>query len=188
MEERARRIVDTAIQLAEEGGFEAVRLRDVAAHAGVALGTVYKRFKSKEDILVAAISREADNLELLVRQTRVSGDTCAERGARFFDLLTRVFLGKPNFARAVLRSIASGEPAAAGKIAAYQQRVANLITAAVWDEPVPEEPDPERNPISFLLQQVWFANLVGWMGGLHTDDEVIAQMRFTVELVFRNDR
>ena len=29
MEERARRIVDAAIELAEQGGFEAVRLRDV---------------------------------------------------------------------------------------------------------------------------------------------------------------
>ena len=40
MEERAQRIVDTAIELAERGGFEAVRLRDVAADAGVALGTL----------------------------------------------------------------------------------------------------------------------------------------------------
>ena len=32
-EERARRIVETAVELAEQGGFEAVRLRDVAAHA-----------------------------------------------------------------------------------------------------------------------------------------------------------
>ena len=37
MEERSRRIVETAVELAEQGGFEAVRLRDVAAHAGVAL-------------------------------------------------------------------------------------------------------------------------------------------------------
>ena len=40
MEARAQRIVETAIELAEKGGFEAVRLRDVAADAGVALGTL----------------------------------------------------------------------------------------------------------------------------------------------------
>ena len=55
MEERSRRIVDTAIELANRGGYEAVRLRDVAADAGVALGTVYKRFESKEAILLAAL-------------------------------------------------------------------------------------------------------------------------------------
>ena len=35
-EDRALRIIATTIELAEQGGFEAVRLRDVAAHAGVA--------------------------------------------------------------------------------------------------------------------------------------------------------
>ena len=55
MEERSRRIVDAAIELAEQGGFEAVRLRDVAAHANVALGTLYRRFRSKEDLLLAAL-------------------------------------------------------------------------------------------------------------------------------------
>ena len=33
LEERARRIIESTIELAEEGGFEAVRLRDVAARA-----------------------------------------------------------------------------------------------------------------------------------------------------------
>ena len=58
MEERTRRIVATAVELAEEGGFEAVRMRDVAAQAGVALGTFYKRFSSKEDLLIAALELE----------------------------------------------------------------------------------------------------------------------------------
>ncbi len=55
MEERSRRIVESAVELAEKGGFEAVRLRDVASHAGVALGTLYRRFRSKEDLLLAAL-------------------------------------------------------------------------------------------------------------------------------------
>src|SRR5262245_25646057 len=55
VDDRTRRIVDTAIELAEKGGFEAVRLRDVAAQAGVALGTLYRRFRSKEELLLAAL-------------------------------------------------------------------------------------------------------------------------------------
>ena len=58
MDERARRIVETAVELAEKDGFQAVRLRDIAAQADVALGTVYRRFKSKEDILLAALGLE----------------------------------------------------------------------------------------------------------------------------------
>ena len=63
MEERAQRIVDTAVELAEQGGFVAVRLRDVAAEAVVALGTLYRRFRSKEDLLVAALEIEMTALE-----------------------------------------------------------------------------------------------------------------------------
>ena len=57
MDDRARRIIDTAIELAERDGYAAVRLREVAARAEVALGTVYKRFASKEEILVAAMAQ-----------------------------------------------------------------------------------------------------------------------------------
>ena len=51
-EGRRERIIDATVELADEGGFEAVRLRDVASASGVALGTVYRNFTSKEDLLV----------------------------------------------------------------------------------------------------------------------------------------
>ena len=68
LEERARRIIESTIELAEEGGFEAVRLRDVAARAEVAMGTLYRRFHSKEDLLVAALEQETRMMEERVRQ------------------------------------------------------------------------------------------------------------------------
>ena len=54
---RMRRIVDAAVELAEQGGFEAVRLRDVAERSDVALGTLYKYFRSKEDIRCSPSTR-----------------------------------------------------------------------------------------------------------------------------------
>ena len=54
-EDRGRRILKVAVELAERGGFDAVRQREVAAQAGVALGTLYKRFASKEELLMAAL-------------------------------------------------------------------------------------------------------------------------------------
>jgi len=55
---RVRRIVDAAVALAEEGGFDGVRLRDVAEASGVALGPLYKYFRSKEDLLLCAVNEE----------------------------------------------------------------------------------------------------------------------------------
>src|SRR5258708_8914904 len=52
---RRRRIIDAAMELAAEGGYEAVQMREVAARAGVALGTLYRYFPSKEQLLVAGM-------------------------------------------------------------------------------------------------------------------------------------
>jgi len=49
-------ILDAAAELAEQGGYDKVRLRDVAKRANVALATLYKRFPSKETLLAAEIA------------------------------------------------------------------------------------------------------------------------------------
>jgi AcrR family transcriptional regulator len=93
MEERARRIVESAVELAEKGGFEAVRLRDVAAHAGVALGTLYRRFRSKEDLLLAALEQEIADHQQRLMQRPPKGDTPAASHARVVDLVTLALRG-----------------------------------------------------------------------------------------------
>lgn len=94
------RIFDVAIALAEEGGYDNVRQRDVAARAGVALGTLYKRFRSKEDILSAALARETERLERKLEKGPVKGDTAEDRLVAFYSLLTRALVRRPHFARA----------------------------------------------------------------------------------------
>ena len=54
--QRARydRIIASAKELATEGGYDAVQMRAVAERSGVALGTVYRYFPSKNHLLVVA--------------------------------------------------------------------------------------------------------------------------------------
>ena len=52
--ERRDRVIDAAMQLAAEGGYDAVQMRDVATKADVALGTVYRYFGSKDPLLAAS--------------------------------------------------------------------------------------------------------------------------------------
>src|SRR5439155_23448131 len=42
--DRRRRVIEAAISLATKGGYDAVQMRDVAAEARVALGTLYRYF------------------------------------------------------------------------------------------------------------------------------------------------
>ncbi len=186
---RKDRIIDVAIRLAEEGGFENVRQRDVAKQSGVALGTLYKSFRSKEDILAAALHRETDQLEQKLERKPAKGDTAAERLATLFQMLTRTILRKPNYARAVLRAMTSGEEVAQ-KVVAHQVKVTRMVIAAIrgttpttaFDASAPSEAELT---VAMLLQNLWFAALVGWSAKLHGQSRVVEQMRTAAELLMR---
>lgn len=52
-EETRDRILDAALRLFRERGFEQTTMRDVAAEAGVATGAAYYYYRSKEDLVMA---------------------------------------------------------------------------------------------------------------------------------------
>ena len=175
------------MELAEQGGFEAVRLRDVAAHAGVALGTVYRRFRGKQDLLLAALeSLVADHLAESERQP-VSGPTPLERVVRFFELTTARLCDRPKLARAVVRAIATGEPELTQKIAAFHTLMEEMITAALRGHGAARvtSPSERERGLAFVLQQVWFASLIGWAGGLHGRVVIAEQVRTAAALLLR---
>jgi AcrR family transcriptional regulator len=175
------------VELAEEGGFEAVRMRDVAAHAGVALGTFYKRFRSKEDLLVAALELESEQLGKRLSKKMNGEGTRQERVLGFFDVATKGLTKKPNLAKAILRAVASGDPELSPRVAKFHNAMTRNITVALRGAPIDDDSEVselEEN-VSFLLQQVWFASLVGWSSGLHSRKKVVEQMRIAADLLLR---
>lgn len=187
---RRRRIVDAAVKLAEKGGFDAVRLRDVAEVSEVALGTLYKYFRSKEDILLFALTEEVEKLEAAVRARPFAGDGPLERLTQFFQQATRGLASRPHFARAVLRSLASGHSETTLKVAGFHLRMTRLIVSALRGE----LPNPDDEPsvpfgsaregqVAFILQNVWFSSLVGWAGGLHPVRTVTDHVRTAADLM-----
>ncbi len=185
MKEREDRIIATAVALAEQGGFEAVRLRDVAAHSGVALGTLYRHFRSKEDLLVAALAREAAGLAARMAKHPPQGASALERVTAYFAAATRTLCRKPKLTRAVLRAASSDEPELANKIRAFHGIAGTLLVRALrGDASARLEDATEREQrVCEVLQQVWFAALIGWMGGLHKQSAVVAQVRSAAELL-----
>lgn len=179
MNARAERIIATAIELAEKGGFEAVRLRDVASEADVALGTLYRYFRSKEDLLIAALTSEVEQLETRLAGRVPPGDTAYERVSVFFRTATKGFTRRPRLARAILRAAASGDQALAEKVASFHTRVTAMIKVAL-DGELSEERAEE---VAFVLEYVWFAALVGWAGGIREQDQVLQQMQIATGLV-----
>lgn len=187
---RIRRVVDAAVALAEQGGFEGVRLRDVAEASGVALGTLYKYFHSKEDILLRAVNEEAEGLERVLRERPPEGDTAVERVTGAFARATRGITRRPGFGRAVLRAIAAAGPDTAIQQAGFHMRMTRVVVAMLRGEapdlatPLSEPVGSERErEIAMVLEHVWFASLLGWASGLHPTSTVTERIRATVTLL-----
>src|SRR5258705_9517540 len=77
--ERRRRVLAATFELAADGGFDAVQMRDVAAAADVALGTVYRYFSSKERLLLEAMAEQQSDLRAYIETHPLSQATAAER-------------------------------------------------------------------------------------------------------------
>src|SRR2546430_12935130 len=157
------KILDVAVSLAEKGGFDRVREREVAAEAGVALGTLYKRFRSKEDLLCAALKRDSEALERRTERYPARGDSPHERTCNFLQAVTRALLKKPNYARAVIRAMSSGVPEIAANVAAYQGLMNGLIIAALrgtgrlgYGDTAAAPPTRKETKLALMLQQLWF--------------------------------
>lgn len=187
---RMRRIVDEAVALAEQEGFEGVRLRDVAEASGVALGTLYKYFRSKEDILLFAANEEAVKMEEVMCARPPSGHTAIDRLTAFFARSTRGLTRRPDFARAVIRAIAAGDPGTAENVAGFHLRTNRQIVAALRGEPPRKDGDltefvgtDRERAIAMVLNHVWFASLIGWSGGLHPVKTVTERVRETALLL-----
>jgi AcrR family transcriptional regulator len=89
---RVQRVIDAAAQLFARRPYHEVRMEDIAAQAGVAKGTLYLHFKTKEDLYLALIVNGMQRLFEEVREKVGRPGTAEERlrvfvreGIRFFD-------------------------------------------------------------------------------------------------------
>lgn len=72
-EQRADRILDAAAELMLRWGYNKTTIDDIARQAGVAKGTIYLHWKTREDLFTALMKREYIRLAEDIQQ-RISGD------------------------------------------------------------------------------------------------------------------
>ncbi len=186
-EARRSRIVDVAIKLARGRGFEAVGLREVADEAGVALGTLYKVFSSKEEMISAAVDQQTRLLRKRFERAPARGETRLERLEDLFTRLTRALCRRPAYARGIIASITANHPEIFAKVLEHEDEMNRILIAALrGGDPRKHEPESfteGEQRVTFLLRQVWFAGLVGWAGGLFSQPEVVRQVMSAAELI-----
>src|SRR3982750_1102523 len=85
-EARRRAILESAVRVFAENGFFAARIRDIAAGAGGAEGTIYLYFDGKDDLLLTAFREKVNEFCASAREVTPSGASFEERLTRFIRL------------------------------------------------------------------------------------------------------
>lgn len=159
---RRQRVLVAALKLGAAGGYDAVQMRDVAATAGVALGTIYRYFPSKDALLAAAMVEWMEDLERRVSQKPPDGSTTA---ARVYDVLRRAVATmerQPKLAEAVITALTSDDREAGGASVATTDVMQRVMLRAF-----PDDVDPATEAaIAKVLGHVWFSCLVAWSNGV----------------------
>jgi AcrR family transcriptional regulator len=74
-ERTSRAIIDAAYDLIVERGYAATSMRQIADKAGLALGSIYNHFPSKEEVFVAVIQERHPLLQIVPLLNAVEGET-----------------------------------------------------------------------------------------------------------------
>ncbi|MFC7327758.1 TetR family transcriptional regulator [Marinactinospora rubrisoli] len=181
--QRRRRIVQTAAALALRGGVEAMQMRTVAERAGVALGTLYRYFPSKMDLVVAVVTEE---LELLERSIIRRPPTAGSAAGRAVDVLMRATRGlvrEPELADALVRSLLLAEVKTelGFRITDLLWRVATDAVAGTEET----DPVPDRGGRAYVLvgslASVWIFELLETLRGGRDLDEVRERLEIAAE-------
>jgi AcrR family transcriptional regulator len=90
-EETRQRILDAALRLFRERGFDETTMRDIASEAGVATGAAYYYFQSKEDLVMAFYVRTAEEARQLVPRILERSTDLKKRLRAIIDLKFRQF-------------------------------------------------------------------------------------------------
>jgi len=159
---RRRRVIDATLELAAGGGFDGVQMRDVAAEAGVALGTVYRYFESKERLLLEANLEQVEALRVLLAERPPSGVTAADRVVDVLRRACRTQTRRPEATAAMVRALGSARPEESDAVARVSEAMTGIITRAMHDGP----PTERDLAVARVLSQVWLSSLVGWVGGV----------------------
>ncbi len=159
---RRERVIGAALELASEGGYDAVQMRDVATRAKVALGTIYRYFSSKDALLASAMVQWMAELEQTVLDRPPKGKTTSDRVQDVLNRALRAMDRDPQLARAVVAALIAGDPAGVKALNGMIATIARIMRPAF-----PDDIDPAvEASVAKILGHVWWSTLVSWANGM----------------------
>jgi AcrR family transcriptional regulator len=175
---RRQRVIDAAMALGLDGGYDAVQMRDVAAQADVAMGTVYRYFTSKDHLLAATLVYWVEQLAVRIEQQPPQGDQPSARVLDVLDRALRAMGRQPRLVAAVFTSLSSPDPGAVGCQQQITLLMEGIIARAMGEPAIPDMSERAR-----MIGHVWYSALVGWINGWSTMARVYDELAVSIRLL-----
>jgi AcrR family transcriptional regulator len=182
---RRQRIVRAALKALAGGDYEQVKVTDVARDSGVALGTLYRYFTSKEHLFAAVFVEWHGVLKKKLEKEQPEGDTEADRLRNVFHRMVRAFQLQPQFYRVLMMLEATTDAYAAAafeSLGEQSREVAELAFVGSFDD--------DRRAIYSTLNAVLNESLRSWVMNRSTIQDVYHRIDEAIRLIYeyRPDR
>ena len=175
---RRERMIAAAVELATAGGYEAVQMRDVAARAEVALGTLYRHYPSKDHLLLAALTEQAEGLRDRIAQRPPDGLDAAARTSDVLRRASRALARRPQLTAALVTALTAPEPDTLEAKHGVEIVLHTIITGAVDGTALTDTDGVVRT-----LGYVWLAVLSAWVGGSLDEHEMADDLETAARLL-----
>jgi AcrR family transcriptional regulator len=181
-QERRDRIVRAAITLLEQGEYDEIQMRDVAGEAGVALGTVYRYFTSKEHLYAAALLEWAANFPARKPSPRAGGKSDETQLRALMRRAVRAFERCPQMMRVEIVIESSADQNARALFDEFGARNVDALTSSL-----PSTDPDTAAAIVATVNSVLVTRLRAWALGRITIGEVDRSVQRTLDLIFASE-
>jgi AcrR family transcriptional regulator len=135
-------------------------MKDVAAEAGVALGTVYRYFQSKDHLFAEVLAHWAAQLQTNIERRPLAGHTNAGRLTDVLQRSMRAFQSWPQLARVVMALESSEDPFTREIFARNMAR-----NTQIYVEALRGLPEPVARDVVSVAASVFDLQLRQWVTG-----------------------
>jgi AcrR family transcriptional regulator len=178
-------VIEAAMELAADGGYDMVQMREVAARANVALGTLYRYFSSKDQLLVAVLGYWAKELQQQLGARPAQGDSPADRVSDVLRRAARALESAPQLTSALvtaMSTLSSDDPPALAATREVYVTVTEIIRGAM------DDPAVISDAVIRVLAMVWFAALFARVRGWEEPRQMGADLENAVRLLLPDGR
>ena len=177
---RRQRIVRTALRALAASDYDQVKISDVARDSGVALGTLYRYFASKEHLFAAVFVEWEGALKKKLEKEPPHGHTEADRLRDVFGRTIRAFQLQPQFFRVVMMLTATADTYAADLYQSVSAQFRDTVQTA-FTGPF----DENRQAIYTTVNSVLDTSLRAWVMSHLTIQDVYDNVDNAIRLIYQ---